>query len=99
MPPESRTNTSPRPGRLITRPGGRQGGTGASAAVRRAGRASGPNRTGPARRPTRCTFLLITGCVASPATAGAVAAATVAISVRVLSIISLTYFSGLGSHH
>jgi hypothetical protein len=37
--------------------------------------------------------------VASPATAGAVAAATVAISVRVLSIISLTYFSGLGNHH
>ena len=85
MPPESRTKTSPRPGRLITRPGGSQGGTGARGAPRRSGRANWP-----ARRASRRTA----GRAATAARPAAAAPATVTVSVRVLRFMFLTHFCG-----
>ena len=83
MPPESRANTSPRPGRLITRPGGSQGGTGASGTVRCSGRAN---------RPARRASCLTTGRAATAANLAAAAPATVTVSARVLRFTVLTHF-------
>src|SRR5215471_978150 len=80
-----RTNTSPRPARLITWPGGRHGGTGGSPGLRRSGRAS---------RPAHSTSRLTVGFLASAAIPEAAAAATATVSVRALLIIVLTHFSG-----
>ena len=86
MPPESRTNTSPRLVRLITRPGGSGGGTGGRPGLRRSGRASRLSHSAACR---------IVGFLASAATPEAAAAAAVAtVSARALLIILLTHFSG-----
>src|SRR5262249_59850215 len=88
-PPESRTNTSPRPARLITWPGGRRGGTGARPAPRRSGRAN---------RLTHSTSRRTVGFLASAAIPEPAAAAPAPVSARALLIILLPRFSGRGPH-
>src|SRR5215472_10342997 len=75
VPPESRTNTSPRPGRFTTRPGGRAGGSGAPTALRRGGWAERADRT--ACRARRLAIAFTARVTATEAAAAAVSVLTV----------------------
>ena len=77
MPPKSRTNTSPRSGRFITRPGGQAGGTGA-----RQYRDSTAGRTGPSAVPAVSAMALAARVAATEtATAAVLVLAVLAIVI------------------
>jgi hypothetical protein len=84
-------NTSPRPGRLITRPGGRRGGSGACGRVM-------DRCSGRANRPTRRASRLTVEFAARAAIAEAAAPVAVMVSARAFPIIFATPLHRPGCH-